>query len=79
MRLDESIVLTSSSGTPKFLRSALALLSLSFLRSPSVPMTFLYLLPAGRLPGDSRCNHGNLNNMFKEDKVHVGVDSYLSG
>ena len=53
----------------------MALLSLSFLRSPSVPMTFLYLLPGGRFPGDSRCNHGKLN-MFNEA---IGRCIYLSG
>ena len=38
-------------------------------------MTFLYLLPGGRFPGDSRCNHGNLN-MFNEA---IGRCIYLSG
>lgn len=40
----ECFIHTSSSGTPKFLKTARALLSLSFLRSASVPITVLGLL-----------------------------------
>ena len=41
---NQYIIFTSSSGTPKFLSTFLALFNLSFLRSASVPITVFGLL-----------------------------------